>query len=261
MLKELVKLSGVAFDPDAELAAVKSRLSVYRLLKIAYNSGAQRKERRTTAIKRRGFTARATRLLTKDLPEAVLRAPPDKFLAKSLPFPKRSPQSRQRDKVRGWERGVNRAMAAIEASKSTCRLPVWIATDMFSGKGQRISSTFPFQEVYRSMLRHIRSRPKLAARVMVYVDNGYRSSRQAAGTMCYLANMERADHRKVQALNCPDDWLGEMQDGFGYFYCPVTSAILKRDPPASLSMGTIGTCTFFNAPHPRIWAPALAAAE
>jgi hypothetical protein len=261
MMKDLVKLNGVAFDPDAELAAIKSRLSVYRLLKIAYNSGAQRKERRTTAIKRRGFTARATRLLTKDLPEAVLRAPPDKFLKRDLPFPKRSPQSRQRDKVRGWERGVNRAMGAIEASKSTCRLPVWIAADMFSGKGQRTSSTFPFQELYRSMVRHIRSCPKLAARVMVYQENGYRSSRQAAGTLSYLANMERADHRKVQALNCPDDWLGPVQDGFGYFYCPVTNTILLRDPPAAMSMGTIGTCTFYKAPHPNIWAPALTAAE
>lgn len=251
----LVKLSGVVFDDKIELNAIKSRLLVYRLLKIAYNSGEQRKERRTTAIKRRGFTARATRLLTKDLPEAVLRSP-DKFLDKSLPFPKRSPQSRQRDKVRGWERGVNRAMSVIESSKSTCRLPVWIAADMFSGKGQRISSTFPFQEVYRSMLRHIRSRPKLAERVMVYIDNGYRSSRQAAGTMCYLANMERADHRKVQALDLPDDWLGELLDGFGYFYCPVTKSILKRDPPASLSMSTIGTCTFFDAPHFENWAPA-----
>ena len=191
----------------------------------------------------------------------MLHAPDDKFLPKSLAFPKRSPQSRQREKVRGWERGVKRAMGAIEASKSTCRLPVWIATDMFSAKGQRISSTFPFQEVYRSMLRHIRSRPKLASRVMVYVDNGYRSSRQAAGTMCYLANMARADHCKVQALNLPGDWLGEVQDGFGYFYCPVTKAILKRDPPASLSMGTIGTCTFHNAPHPQIWAPARTVAE
>ena len=114
---------------------------------------------------------------------------------------------------------------------------------------------FILHEVYRSMLRHIRSRPKLAARVMVYIDNGYRSSRQAAGTMCYLADMERADHRKVQVLNLPNDWLGQVQDGFGYFYCPVTNAILKRDPPASLSMSTIGTCTFYNAPHPQIWAP------
>jgi hypothetical protein len=111
------------------------------------------------------------------------------------------------------------------------------------------------------MLRHIRSRPKLAARVMVYVDNGYRSSRQAAGTMCYLANMERVDHRKVQALDLPEDWLGNLLDGFGYFYCPVTKAILQRDPPASLSMSTIGTCTFYNAPHPEIWAPTLTVAE
>ncbi len=256
----LIKLSSVVFDAATDRQAIASRLLVYRLLKIAYNSGDQRKERRTTAIKSRGFTARATRLLTKDLPEAVLRSP-DKFLEKSLPFPKRSPQSRQRDKVRGWERGVNRAMSVIESSNSTCRLPVWIAADMFSGKGQRISSTFPFQELYRSMLRHIQSRPKLAERVMVYIDNGYRSSRQAAGTMCYLANLERADHRKVQALDLPGDWLGKVLDGFGYFYCPVTKTLVKRDPPASMSMSTIGTCTFYSAPHPSIWAPAHAAAE
>ena len=260
LLEKLVKLSCVTFDSNAELEAIKSRLAVYRRLKIAYNSGVQRKERRTTAIKHRGFIARTTRLFTKDLPEAV-RASPDQFLSKSLPLPKRSPQSRQRDKVRGWERGVNRAMGVIQAAKATCRLPVWMAADMFSGSGQRISSTFPFQELYRSMLKHIGSCPKLAERVMVYVDNGYRSSRQAAGTMCYLSNMERVDHRKVQVLDLPHDWLGELQDGFGYFYCPVTGAILKRDPPAALSMSTIGTCTFYDAPHPQIWAPAQSAAE
>ena len=66
LLEKLVKLTKVAWDRDAELAAVASRLSVFRLLQIAYNSGVQRKQRRTTAIKRRGFTARAVRLLTKD---------------------------------------------------------------------------------------------------------------------------------------------------------------------------------------------------
>jgi hypothetical protein len=260
MLKGLVKLSGVAWNPDSELGAIKSRLSVYRLLQIAYNSGDQRKERRTTAIKRRGFTARATRLLTKDLPEAVLLSP-DKFLSKSLSFPSRSPQSRQRDKVRGWERGVNRAMGAIEAASSTCRLPLWIASDMFCAKGQRISSSFPFQELFRTIVRYIASRPLLQARIMVYISNGYRSSRQAAGTMCFLANMERADHRKVQVLDLPDDWYGKIQDSFAYFYCPVTKTVLKRDPPAALSMATIGACTFYGAPHPEIWAPARTAAE
>jgi hypothetical protein len=73
--------------------------------------------------------------------------------------------------------------------------------------------------------------------------------------------MERVDHRKVQVLDLPQDWLGELQDGFGYFYCPVTGAILKRDPPAALSMSAIGTCTFYDAPHPQIWAPAQTAAE
>ena len=261
MLKEFVGLNSVAFNPVAELAAIQSRFSGYRFLQIAYNSGVQRKQRRTTAIKRRGFVARCTRLLTKLLPEAVLRAPPDKFLARSLPFPQRSPQSRQRDMIRGWERGVKRAMDAMGRSVSTCRLPIWISVDMFSGKGQRTSSTFPFQELYRSVVRHINSRPELAARVTVQIDNGYRSSRQAAGTMCYLANMAQENHRKVRALDLPDDWLGPIQDGFGYFFCPLTKAILKRDPPAALSMSTIGACTFYNAPHPAIWAPAQSSTE
>ena len=45
MLEYLVDPNGVAFDPVAEREALRSRLSVYRQLKIAYNSGAQRKER------------------------------------------------------------------------------------------------------------------------------------------------------------------------------------------------------------------------
>ncbi len=255
LLKSSVPLSSVAFDATLELEAIQARLSCCRLLQVAYNSGMKKKQRRTRAMRDRAFTARATRMLTKELPEAVLRAG-DKVLSKRVTLPKRSPQSRQREKIRGWERGVNRAMEVIASSKATCQLPLWIATDMFSGAGQRISSSFPFQGLYRSISKHIQSRPKLSSRIMIYIDNGFRSSRQAAGTLSYLANLQRADHRKVRALDLPADWLGPCLDGFGYFWCPVTNTLVKRDPPAAKSMSTIGTCTFFKAPHPEIWAHA-----
>ena len=105
------------------------------------------------------------------------------------------------------------------------------------------------------MKRYIKSHPKLAKRIMVQTSNGYRSSRQASGTLCYLANMERKDHRQVQARDLPQDWVGELLSGFKYFYCPVTEAILKRDPPAALSMATIAAIMFFGAPRPEFWAP------
>ena len=86
MLMKRVDPNGVPFDEDAELEALRSRLSVYRLLKIAYNSGAQRKQRRARAIRGRRFIAGVTRLLTKDLPD-LARNSRDKFLERSLDFP------------------------------------------------------------------------------------------------------------------------------------------------------------------------------
>ena len=106
------------------------------------------------------------------------------------------------------------------------------------------------------MQRYIRSHPKLAKRIMVHTENGYRSSRQASGTLCYLANLGRHDHREVQARDLPkEDWVGELLSGFKYFWCPITGAILKRDPPAALSMATIAAIMFFGAPRPEFWAP------
>ena len=262
LLKKRINLN--TFDKwnnEDELQAVLSRWSVHRLLQIAYNSGAQRKERRTTAILKRGFISRATRLLTKDLPEACVEAN-EKFLKTSLHFPKRSPQSREREKIKGWERGSisRRQFPNTKRSADAKPLPaVWIAVDMFSGKGQRISSTFPFQELYRFILRYIQSRTKLAERVMVYKENGYRSSKQAAGTYSYLTNLERADHCRVQAMHLPDSWRGppnRVVNQFKYFWCPVTKSILKRDPSAALTMGILAICTYFGAPRPDIWLPA-----
>ena len=76
--------------------------------------------------------------------------------------------------------------------------------------------------------------------------------------MCYLSN---TIHRNIQAFDLPHDWKGGIQDGFGYFFCPVTKTVLLRDPPAAMSMSTIGACSLYNAPRPQIWAHAQSTAE
>ena len=64
---------------------------------------------------------------------------------------------------------------------------------------------------------------------MVHIENGYRSSKAAAGTLCYLAELGPYDHREVQPLDLPDHWKGKSVGGFNYFFCPVTEAIVNRD--------------------------------
>ena len=258
LLEKRASLHGIPLtDEEALLSAVKSRLFSFYLLQVCYNSSDQRKQRRTTDIRRRNYVSRVTRAVTKDLVEAVMKSPDGTFLSRNITVPKRSPHARQREYVRGWERGARVAAAAVQESNVALGarplVPLCIWVDMFSGKGQRTSSSFPFQELFRSIVRHIKSRPALSGRVLVQVENGYRSSRQAAGALCYLSNAEQIDHRSVKITDLKNNWAGPLLDSFGYFFCPVTGKILKRDPPAALSMATIGTCVYNGAPRHNIW--------
>ena len=130
------------------------------------------------------------------------------------------------------------------------RCPLRVSVDKCPSKGQRTTSSFPFASLHRAMARLIATCP-LSKRIMVHIENGYRSSRQAAGLMCYLANMPRADHRSVKPTDAQYAWQTPMVGQFKFFYCPVTQCILQRDPPAALSMVAIGTCALHGAPrHP-----------
>ncbi len=232
-----------------EVDAVVSRLRVWRLLQIAHNSGTTRQQRRTTDKLRRSYVARFTRVVTKSLPEAVAKAGKAKFLERNVEFPARSPHSRAREQVRGWERGTHVALERIASASDGVPLgPLRLSCDMFTTKGQRVTSTYFFASLHRSMCRLIKSSP-LAKRITVLIENGYRSSRQAAGLLSYLANLERSDHRKVKATDVQLAWQGPLVGSFKWFYCPVTRKLVKRDPPAALSMAVIGTCSLHNAPR------------
>jgi hypothetical protein len=230
---------------------VASRLRTFRPLQIAHNSGQTRQQRRTTDKLKRAYVARFTRAVTKVLPEAVAKAG-DKFLERNVEFPPRSPHSRMREQVRGWERGTHVALERIAHANATNAAPplgpLHLSCDMFSTKGQRVTSTYFFASLHRSMCRLIKSSP-LAKRITVLIENGYRSSRQAAGLLSYLANMDRCNHRKVKATDVQWAWQGPLVGSFKWFYCPVTRKLVKRDPPAALSMCVIGTCSLHGAPR------------
>ena len=83
-------------QPGDELGAVVSRLRVYWLLQIAHSSHAVRQERRNTEKLKRAFTSRYTRMVTKDLPDAVTKTRNGSFLQQNVAFPARSPRSRAR---------------------------------------------------------------------------------------------------------------------------------------------------------------------
>ena len=156
-----------------ELDAAASRFRVLRLLQIAHNSGSVRQQRRTTDKLRRSYVARFTRVLTKTLPEAVAKAG-DKFLDHNVPFPARSPHSRLREQVRGWERGTHVALARIASADGGAPLgPLRLSCDMFTTKGQRVTSTFPFASLHKSMCRLIQTSP-LSKRVTVLLSAGGR---------------------------------------------------------------------------------------
>ena len=237
-----------------EVEAAASLLRSFRLLQIAHNSGAVRQQRRTIDKLRRSYVARFTRLLTKTLPEAVVKAG-DKFLDRNVSFPPRSPHSRLREQVRGWERGPRVALARIASAGERVPLgPLRLSCDMFTTKGQRVTSSFPFASLHKRMCRLIQTSP-LSKRVSARIENGFRSSRQAAGLESYLANLQRADHRKVSTTDATAAWHGPLVGSFKWFFCPVTRKIIKRDPPAALSMVVIGTCSLHNAPRPNIFCP------
>ena len=61
--------------------------------------------------------------------------------------------------------------------------------------------------------------------------------------------MERCNHRKVKSLDVQQPWQGPLVGSFKWFYCPVTGELVKRDPPAALSMCVIGTCSLHGAPR------------
>lgn len=237
-----------------EVEAVASRLGVFRLLQIAHSSGSVRQQRRTTDKLKRNYVARFTRTVTKVLPEEVAKAG-DSFLERNVVFPARSPHSRARERVRGWERGTHVALERIASADDCVPLgPLRLSCDMFTTKGQRVTSSYFFASLHRSMCRLIKTSP-LAKRITVLIENGYRSSRQAAGLLSYLANLDRCNHRKVRANDVASAWQGPLVGSFKWFYCPITRKLVKRDPPAALSMVVIGTCSLHNAPRPNFFCP------
>ena len=142
-----------------EIEAVATRLRVRRFLEIAYNSNVVRQQRRTTDKLRRSYVARFTRVLTKTLPEAVVKAG-DKFLDRNVSFPPRSPHSRLHEQVRGWERGTHVALARIASANERVSLgPLRLSCDMFTTKGQRVTSSFSFASLHKRMCRLIQTSP------------------------------------------------------------------------------------------------------
>ena len=126
--------------------------------------------------------------------------------------------------------------------------PVRLAVDACPAKGQRSTSTYQYSAFHRAMCRLISTSP-LRKTISVHTENGYRSSRQAAGLQSYLADLPRADHRTVKLTDVQQPWQSAAVGDFGHFYCPVTAKIVRRDPPAATSLVAIGTCTLHKAPH------------
>ncbi len=132
-------------------AALASQLANFRFLQIAYNSGAVRRHRRTRDICKRQFTARALRTITVVLPRAV-DVVRDNFLQQNEAFPARTPQSRARERVHGWERGAHSPQPAVPRAEGQApNGPLHLSCDMFQSKGQRTTFTFPYKELHRSM--------------------------------------------------------------------------------------------------------------
>lgn len=133
--------------------------------------------------------------------------------------------------------------------------PLFIAVDLFSAKGQRVSSSFPFMSFFRRVKRRIES-GRLRGLVVIEALNGYRSSRQAAGLLAFVGGLERSDHRAVQLsdLNL-ERWRGPPVSGFKYFFCPTTQQIWQRDAPAERTMIAVAACHVYGAPRPAILSP------
>ena len=83
-------------------------------------------------------------MLTKLLPDKVAKEPDGAFLQRSVQLPPRSPQSRARERVRGWLRGPRVAQKYIAAAAADALLsgPVRLAVDACPAKGQRSTSTY-----------------------------------------------------------------------------------------------------------------------
>lgn len=243
----------------AEVGAVVSTLKVKRLLQIAHCSGSVRQQRRSSDKLMRGYVARYTRVVTKVLPEAVA-ASGEQFLQNNVVFPSRGPQSRSRERVRGWERGTHLPQLAVQhhhgekPSPWSSPPPLKVSCDLFTSKGQRTTSTFPFTSLHQRMCRLVKSCP-LAERVLVQIENGHRSSRQAAGLRTYMTDGNKVDHRSVKATDAKVAWHRNTVDNFKWFFCPVTQKIVRRDPPAALNMVVVGTCSLHGAPRPSIFCP------
>ena len=248
-------------DSVPELAAIRSHLRVYCLLQIAHSSGAVRQQRRAKEKYRRNFVANTVRLVTLVHPNAVCALPVGSFLEKSLPFPKRSPQSRQRERRDGWKRNTHQPIPAVTGPSSNTSEsdPKRVAMfwDLFSTKGQKTTSTFGFAQMPRAMCSYINSRPALAQKITIRIVNGYRTSRQAAGVYSFLsnANRKRNDHRKVKETDLKPEFKGPMLSDFDYFWCPITKRVLNRNPVATQNCSLIGHCEIRGAPRPLFLSP------
>jgi hypothetical protein len=232
----------------AELAAITSRLRVFYLLVFLYNSGKELGQSRTRAKLNRSIVSRVTKTLVTKLPAEVIKA--KDFLQESVSIVPRSERGRDRERTPGWLRGARAPVKQIAQAKED-RVPIGllkVTVDMFTTKGQKTTSSFPFANLFKRMCRLIHSTP-LSRRVTVLIENGYRSSRQAAGLISYLGNLSRADHRSVKATDVEHPWQAPLVGAFKWFFCPVTKTILKRDPPAALSMVVIGTASLHDAPR------------
>ena len=200
--------------------------------------------------------ARATRALTKTLPDAAKELGDGEFLKKNLKFPGRSPHSRGRELMHGWKRNGHHRQEAFESSSETSPdYKIAIFCDLFSSKGQKTTSSFGFAQLNPMMRRYINSRPVLRGRIAVQTINGHRTSRQAAGVHSFLSTGKRYDHRSVKETDLGSTFKGPMPDSFKYFWCPVTKRILRRDPPAASNCSIIGHCIIADVERPEFFCP------
>ena len=140
----------------------------------------------------------------------------------------RSPHSRMRERVRGWERGTHVALERISSANNADLPPLGplhLLCDMFTTKGQRVTSSYFFASLHRSMCRLIKSSP-LAKRITVLIENGFRSSRQAAGLLSYLANLDRCNHRNRHT------------SGMAWRPCGIIQVVLLSSHPQDRQVGS-----------------------
>lgn len=170
------------------------------------------------------------------------------------PKPSSKPTPSPAEADSGPPNSAKRAKGNKTATPLAVPKPVVIGVDVFSPKGQRVSSSFPFMSLFRRIKRRIESSRQRGV-VVIEAMNGYRSSRQAAGLLSFAAGLGRCDHRAVQLTDLGPDWKGSPVAGFHYVFCPITEAVHQRDRPAERNMIAVSACHVHSAPRPAIFSP------